>query len=1143
LNAPLLEPVDTETPPLTTSSTAEAAGQSLPLAIDKPAAGTVALAETAQAAKLAFKFAYAGVKTAVLDVDLVLLFDDGSKILLPGLALRMLGGDAPRLSFLDGEIDPQMVIARVDEVQLADQFPNLMVSASLRNPKPDENATSASGIPMVQLPSLPPATLTPVPRVRVGGGDGDLNSSVLAPQVGRFARRSNQEDSSNPSTGGGGQSASAERAPAPATEAEKPANAPPSIISDGGGATAPIQLDEGNQHVARVAAVDPEGRAIHYAIAGGPDAAQFSINSATGELFFIRSPDFEINRSVSGVYRLDVQAIDDKGNFDTQALTVAVANLNERPEGLDLLGGQIPEASPAGSLVGQVSASDPDAGDHVTYSFAAGGNAGGLFIIDSATGTIAVAPGAALDFETMPTIAVIVRATDQSGLFQNRTFVINVTNVEEAPVITSDGGGDLATIRMDENTERVTQFYAIDPERNVVSFQIVGGADQAVFAIDPATGILRFIAAPDFERPGDSNSDNRYEVIVQASDGTLAQSKTLLVAVDNVNEAPTGAILTSRLVPGGALPGTIVGQVVGTDPDAGDAIQYSFAPGEDAGGRFRIDPTTGVIRVAPGAILDFAQATFHEIAVRLTDTGGLFIDKPFTIEVINTDGAPVIISDGGGATAAVSLGENTTDVTVVRATAVDLSAVLTYSIVGGVDQARFFINPVTGAIRFATAPDFESPSDANRDNVYELTVLVSDDRSRTDTQRIWISVTNVNEAPIDMTITGSTIAENAANGTIIGTLGGVDPDAGASFSFAFVPGQDAGGRFAINASNQIVVANGALLDFEAATSHDVTVRVTDQGGLSFDKLITVDLGNVSGHYTGTSGDDVIVGSSEENTIAGLDGNDHLTGGISNDTIFGGDGDDTISGGPGNDVLYGGTALTDTGMDTLDYSIATSGISIDLSTNAPQETGGAGIDAVSGFEIVVGSAFADTITGSAVTETLSGGAGNDIIQGNGGFDLIDGGAGDDTLYTYEADAVFGGDGNDTIYASTATLLSPFACVIDGWDGTDSLVLAGSGGPAVDLQLDLVGKVTNIESIDATAPGVVIDLRDMTGDGLRSILGLPVTGGSGTLTVAIDGNDFNVSAAAGQFTSFDPGTHTTTFFADSSMTTEMAKVQVV
>src|SRR5262249_47123374 len=95
-----------------------------------------------------------------------------------------------------------------------------------------------------------------------------------------------------------------------------------------------------------------------------------------------------------------------------------------------------------------------------------------------------------------------------------------------------------------------------------------------------------------------------------------------------------------------------------------------------------------------------------------------------------------------------------------------------------------------------------------------------------------------------VTLSGGTVAENSANGTVVGTVTGVDPDAGATLSYSLA--DNAGGRFAINAaSGQVMVANGALLDYERAQSHTITVRVTDQGGFTFDKAFTVAVTNVN----------------------------------------------------------------------------------------------------------------------------------------------------------------------------------------------------------------------------------------------------------------------------------------------------------
>jgi hypothetical protein len=70
-----------------------------------------------------------------------------------------------------------------------------------------------------------------------------------------------------------------------------------------------------------------------------------------------------------------------------------------------------------------------------------------------------------------------------------------------------------------------------------LSYSIVGGADQAKFAIT-GVGVLSFQAAPDYEAPTDANGDNLYVLIVQASDGSFTSLQAILVTVTNVSEPP-----------------------------------------------------------------------------------------------------------------------------------------------------------------------------------------------------------------------------------------------------------------------------------------------------------------------------------------------------------------------------------------------------------------------------------------------------------------------------------------------------------------------------------------------------------------------------------------------------------------------------
>ena len=87
----------------------------------------------------------------------------------------------------------------------------------------------------------------------------------------------------------------------------------------------------------------------------------------------------------------------------------------------------------------------------------------------------------------------------------------------------------------------------------------------------------------------------------------------------------------------------------------------------------------------------------------LTDTQAIAV----TVTNVN-DNAPVITSDGAGATASVNVAENGTAVTTVTATDLDAGSTLTYSIVGGADAAKFTVDANTGALSFVSAPDYEN---------------------------------------------------------------------------------------------------------------------------------------------------------------------------------------------------------------------------------------------------------------------------------------------------------------------------------------------------------------------------------------------------------------------------------------------------
>ena len=121
----------------------------------------------------------------------------------------------------------------------------------------------------------------------------------------------------------------------------------------------------------------------------------------------------------------------------------------------------------------------------------------------------------------------------------SKIIAINITPVNDAPTIISNGATNTANINVVENTKAVTTVMASDIENDTISYSISGGADSAKFNM--TNGVLTFITAPNFENKADADANNTYIVEVNATDSEtpkMSNTQTLIVTVINENEAP-----------------------------------------------------------------------------------------------------------------------------------------------------------------------------------------------------------------------------------------------------------------------------------------------------------------------------------------------------------------------------------------------------------------------------------------------------------------------------------------------------------------------------------------------------------------------------------------------------------------------------
>ncbi|MDA8707847.1 pre-peptidase C-terminal domain-containing protein [Hellea sp.] len=223
------------------------------------------------------------------------------------------------------------------------------------------------------------------------------------------------------------------------------------------------------------------------------------------------------------------------------------------------------------------------------------------------------------------------------------------------------------------------------------------------------------------------------------------------------------------------------------------------------------------------------------------------------------------------------------------------------------------------------------------------------------------------------------------------------------------------------------------------------------------------------------------GSQFGDTLTGDDGNNVLSGLGGDDTINGGAGVDIIAGGSGADVLDGGA-----GFDTLDYRGAASRVAFNIDTGGT--VGEANGDSYSGFEVIYGSNFNDTITGSSANEFLYGEDGNDTINGGSGIDRIYGGEGNDVQR--------GQNGNDTLYGS---------------DGNDQL----NGGAGFDVAN--YSLATGAVSLNMATGGTVGDAAGDTYFGIEAVYGSDfddtLTGNNSVNELRGGGGDDSLNGAGG------------------------------
>lgn len=296
--------------------------------------------------------------------------------------------------------------------------------------------------------------------------------------------------------------------------------------------------------VGQIDAQDPDiGQTLTYAFLS--NAGPFGVDATSGAIKVINGSGWDFESTPPILVTLKVSDTFTPSKSTTRTITISPQDVNEAPQITPALF-SIPENSSPGTVIGTITATDPDAGIAGTFQFSIDPSGPVTsFTINPNTGVLSVLASGDLDFETQSSWTVPVVARDFGNPPQSKTAQITVrlTDVNDAPTgVRFSNVVDVPESTSTSTTVTVATIQAIDDVLGTNTFSL-SGPDAASFSI--ANGQLRFqsVETLDFE------TKPTKVVYVSVDDssigGTPDATTTFTLAIRDVNEAPTAVEFTN----------------------------------------------------------------------------------------------------------------------------------------------------------------------------------------------------------------------------------------------------------------------------------------------------------------------------------------------------------------------------------------------------------------------------------------------------------------------------------------------------------------------------------------------------------------------------------------------------------------------
>lgn len=551
---------------------------------------------------------------------------------------------------------------------------------------------------------------------------------------------------------------------------------------------------------------------------GSQDNNKFEIKN---NILFIKE---EINFENKSSYNIRLKTTEPNGFSIQKEFLLSVTDINEPPSMLNLSNSTFPENIVQGSIIADIIAIDPDVYDTTYFelidNYESGNDNANFQILNNKLILIVDS-----NYEKKPFYEIDIRATDSSRQFMTKRFRLESEDINEAPTqITISNANILENI---SPNSFIGELSHNDPDKNdIILFELISDnnqSDNVNFSIVDNNKLLIQVT-PDFE------AKPLYKLLLKATDARgLQKEQELLLKVLDINEAPEKILLSSTFIPYTLGLNGKVSILSTIDPDIKNSFRYEIlsVTGTDFQ-NFNIQANTIYLNQKKANELK----TNNTIVIRSTDQNGLFLDQ---IVNITLQKKPITMS-----LVEKNINENTSAefISIILSDLDELSTNINYNLTDPLQNTDNNLFTIEGnKLKIKTLPNYEDKSNYT---IKIQAVVMGEIRGETELN---LPINNLNEAPINLSLSKLNIDENLSSGSVVATISSIDEDRNDSTTYIFADSLLNDNRNFRISGNKLITMKQT--DFETKQNYKLKIRAVDDQGLFNEKIFEINVNDLN----------------------------------------------------------------------------------------------------------------------------------------------------------------------------------------------------------------------------------------------------------------------------------------------------------